>query len=151
MVDSDVKAIALFFFYTMLDERMAIHASAEAYELALNKIENKINLKTQALIVFCTQQIWQKHVKHFQRGRPQYRLESGWQFPPELELDTWKEFQKKANEEELLALVWSRVLKIEDENIAVGLGLGEGTVRFRVGRAVRKLASMQPKFSVVRS
>jgi DNA-directed RNA polymerase specialized sigma24 family protein len=75
------------------------------------------------------------------RGRPQFSLESGWRVPQTLDFAPWKEFQKKAPEEELLALVWSKALNFTDEEISQGLGLTEGTLRFRVGRALRKMGT----------
>jgi DNA-directed RNA polymerase specialized sigma24 family protein len=136
-----VKAIALFFFFSMLDEKRAIHASAEAFEVCLRKIEKNPEIDKKALLVLATEKIWKQHRRKLIRGRPQYSLDSGWKLPDNLDLGLWKEFQKSAPEEELLALIWSRILGFSDQEVSAGLGVTEGTVRFRVGRALRKLGS----------
>lgn len=141
MSDSDVKAIVRFFFFTMLDEKRALVASSEALEICNRRLQKNPKLNPQILIVNATQIVWEQHRKLVQRGRPQYSLESGWRLPEGLDLSPWKEFQKKAPEEELLALVWSKVLNFTDQAISEGLGLTEGTLRFRVGRALRKMGT----------
>jgi hypothetical protein len=147
--DSDVKALALFFFFTMLDEKRALHAATQAFEICHQKFKAKSELKLPVLIVLSTQKIWDQHKKRLIRGRPQYSQESGWQLPPDIDFNAWKAFQKNSPEEELLALVWSQILNISDEDISAGLGITQGTIRFRVGRALRKLGSAQPGLSLV--
>jgi hypothetical protein len=147
--DSDVKSLALFFFFTMLDEKRALHAASQAFEICRQKANTKSDLKTPVLIVLATQNIWDLHKKRLIRGRPQYSLESGWKLPEAVDFNAWKSFQKNAPEEELLALVWSLVLGISDEDISAGLGITQGTIRFRVGRALRKLGSAQPQMNLV--
>lgn len=141
MSDSDVKFITLFFFFTMLDEKRALHAASEALEYCMGRLEGSPSINHHALIVTATQKIWERHHKKLVRGRPQFSLESGWRIPETLDFAPWKEYQKKAPEEELLALVWSKVLNFSDEEISQGLGLTEGTLRFRVGRALRKMGT----------
>jgi hypothetical protein len=155
MSDSDVKCITLFFFFTMLDERLALRAASETLELCLRRLESTPKIKPNVLIVSATTKIWTKYRKGLTRGRPQFSLESGWRIPDSVDFSPWKEFQKKAPEEELLALVWSKILHFSDEDISQGLGLTEGTLRFRVGRALRKMGafcqSTDKFFKVVRS
>lgn len=141
MSDSDVKAIALFFFFTMLDEKRALHAAAQALELCERRLQANPGLNSNILIVSSTQKIWERHGKKVVRGRPQFSLESGWRLPETLNLAPWKEFQKKTPDDELLALVWSKILNFSDQEISQGLGLTEGTLRFRVGRGLRKMGT----------
>lgn len=139
MSDSSIRAIVLFFFYATLDERRSVLASSEAIEWVNQKIKKNPELNHNVLIVAATSKFWKKHKKHIQRGRPQ-GIDSGWKLPNEVDLSPWKEFQKKAEEDELLALIWCQILKLSEEDISIGLNSTEGTVRFRVGRAVRKLS-----------
>jgi len=89
-----------------------------------------------------TKKTWEKYSGRFVRGRPNYSLEAGWLLPEGLDLGPWKEFQKQAQEDELLCLIWSKILKIADEDISMGLGVSVGTLRYRVGRALRKLGTL---------
>lgn len=142
MSENDVKAIALFFFYALLDDRRALEAAGEALEMARRRLAANTELKTTVAIVGATKQIWEKHSGQFVRGRPNYSLESGWLVPQGLDLGPWKEFQKSAQEDEFLCLIWSKILKISDEDISQGLGISIGTLRYRIGRALRKLGMM---------
>ena len=63
--------------------------------------------------------------------------------PQGVELGLWQNFVREANAEEFLALLWSRVLKFSDLDISKGLGVTEGTVRHRVGRALKILGSLR--------
>jgi len=62
--------------------------------------------------------------------------------PEGLDLGPWREFQKSSSEDELLSVIWSKILKIDDDDISEGLGITQGTIRYRLGRALRKLGSM---------
>lgn len=149
MSDSSIRAIVLFFFFATLDEKRSILASSETIELVNQKLLKNAELNPNVLIVAATYKFWKKHKKHIQRGRPQYGLDTGWEFPVDADLGPWKEFQKKAEEDELLAMIWSKILKLTDEEIALGLNSTEGTVRFRVGRAIRKISQYTPDLRVV--
>jgi hypothetical protein len=142
MSESDIKAIALFFFYALLDDRKALEVAGEALEMARRRLAANTELKNSVAIVAATKQIWEKHSGQFVRGRPNYSLESGWLVPQGLDLGPWKEFQKSAQEDEFLCLIWSKILKISDEDISQGLGISVGTLRYRIGRALRKLGMM---------
>jgi hypothetical protein len=76
------------------------------------------------------------------RGRPNTSVESGWLIPEGIDLGPWREFQKNASEDELLTVIWSKILKFSDLEISEGLGITQGTIRYRLGRALRKLGSM---------
>jgi len=142
MSEIDVKSIALFFFYALLDERRAIDAAAEAYENCRNRLAKNHQLKSSVALVASTKYVWQKNSERFVRGRPNYSSESGWLLPESIEMGPWKEFQKSAQEDEFLCLIWSQILQLSDEDISLGLGISPGTLRYRTGRALRKLGSM---------
>jgi hypothetical protein len=96
------------------------------------------------VLVLVTQQIWVKMRGNFFRGHPFITGDSGWQLPDRLDLSPWKEFQKIAPEDELLAVIWSQILGLKDEDISTALGFSEGTLRYRMGRALRKLGGVMP-------
>ncbi len=142
MSDQDVKSIALFFFYAWLDDQKATRASSEAIEFLRNKFKSKEKLEGPIAVVIATKYIWDKHKHRWSRGKPNYSVDSGWMIPDLLNFSPWKEFQKSSSEEELICLIWSKILKFEDEQIANGLGISIGTVRYRVGRGLRKLGAL---------
>ena len=148
MIQVDSQSIALFFFFALLDESRAIEATSEAIQNAKNRLSKNIQLKPTVALVAATYFIWEKNSARFMRGRPNYSVNSGWILPSDLDMGAWKEFQKTAQEDEFLAVIWSRILKISDEDISLGLGISIGTLRYRTGRALRRLGALtNPVFS----
>ena len=141
MSENDVKSIVLFFFFAFLDEGKAVESATEAVKNYRHRLSKNPGLKYSVALVAATKQVWEKSRGRFFRGRPNYSSESGWLLPRSMDMGPWKEFQKSAQEEEFLSLIWSQILKISDEDISLGLGISVGTLRYRVGRALRKLGA----------
>jgi len=142
MFESEIKSIALFFFFALLDDKKALVTASRASDIFYLRMKKNPNQSPSVTLVAVTKQLWDKSKGNYFRGRPQYSVESGWLMPAGFDLSPWKEFQKTAHEDELLALIWSKVLKISDADISLALGITEGTFRYRVGRALRKLGGM---------
>lgn len=142
MNESDVKTIALFFYFAFLDDRRAIEASTQALHICTEKRKRDADIKSNVAIVAATHTIWDKYKLRINRGRPNTSPESGWLLPSGVDFGPWREFQKNATQDELLTVIWSKILKISDQDISEGLGITQGTIRYRLGRALRKLGSM---------
>lgn len=142
MGESEVKSIALFFFFAFLDDRRALEASTQAISIWTEKKKKNPQFNNNVLIIMSTFFVWTKHHLKLNRGNPNISTDAGWMIPTDLDLGPWREFQKLATQDELLAVIWSKVLEISEKDIAQGLGVSEGTVRYRLGRALRKLGSM---------
>lgn len=142
MTEADIKSIALFFYFSFLDDQKAIEASSQALALGRVRKSKSPHLKNSVLIVAVTKTVWEKYKPRMTRGRPNTSVESGWVVPEGVDLGPWREFQKSSSEDELLSVIWSKILKIEDDDISEGLGITQGTIRYRLGRALRKLGSM---------
>ncbi len=142
MTEAEIQLIALFFYFALLDDKKAIEASTQALALCRARLKKNPNLKHSIIIVSSTKAIWDKIKLRVPRGRPNTSMESGWLIPEGLDMGPWREFQKNSTEEELLSVIWSKIMKIEDQNISEGLGLTPGTIRYRLGRSLRKLGSM---------
>lgn len=142
MTEADIKSIALFFYFAFLDDQKAIEASTQALALSRVRKQKNTHLKNSVLVVAATRTIWEKYKPRISRGRPNTSVESGWLIPESVDLGPWREFQKSASEDELLSVIWAKILKISDDDISEGLGITQGTIRYRLGRALRKLGSM---------
>jgi len=142
MGESVVKSIALFFFFAFLDDRRALEASTQAINIFSDKKKKNPQFSDEVLVVMVTFAVWTKHHLKLNRGNPNFSAEAGWMIPTDLDLGPWREFQKLATQDELLAVIWSKILNLSEADIAQGLGISEGTVRYRLGRALRKLGSM---------
>ncbi|KYG60670.1 hypothetical protein [Bdellovibrio bacteriovorus] len=142
MTEADVQSIALFFYFALLDDQKAIEASSQALALGRARKQRNPDLKNSVAIVTATKTVWDRYKSRVARGRPNTSVESGWLIPDGTDLGPWREFQKSASEDELLTVIWSKILKLEDDDISEGLGITQGTIRYRLGRALRKLGSM---------
>ncbi|MEK2689601.1 hypothetical protein [Bdellovibrio sp. GT3] len=142
MTEADIQSIALFFYFALLDDRRAIEASTQALALCRDKKKRNPELSNPVALVAATKITWDKFKVRVTRGRPNTTVESGWLIPEGVDLGPWREFQKTASEDELLTVIWSKILKIEDNDISEGLGITQGTIRYRLGRALRKLGTM---------
>lgn len=142
MTEADVQSIALFFYFSLLDDQKAIEASSQALALCRARLKRNPELKSSVAIVSATKTVWDKFKVRVARGRPNTTVESGWLIPEHVDMGPWREFQKSASEDELLTVIWSKILKLDDNDISEGLGITQGTIRYRLGRALRKLGSM---------
>jgi hydroxymethylpyrimidine pyrophosphatase-like HAD family hydrolase len=150
MVDTQVHAVAKFFFLTLKDHRVA-HEATKRSLLRLQKQQK--NQPTQdedlANLVYVTYKYWKLYHKNksqfsFFHVQPKVveeaiSQENKFYFPKELSISAWNQFIKDSKEDEILLVAWSKILNISDTDIAKGLGLSEGTVRYRVGNGLKKL------------
>jgi hypothetical protein len=140
-----IKAIALFFLFTLQKDHHVLRASVKTMARCRQKLKKGKKTGTEdpaAVIVFFTFQQWKKYRKLKTMSKPPLMLEAGWLFPENLDMGPWREFQKTSDSDELLAVVWSQILGFTDEEISRGLGITVGTVRYRVGNGLRKLGSV---------
>lgn len=143
-VDGISRTVSNFFFYALLDESLAIKASAKAYKRCMKKIDLKDTTNEyQAAIVFETYKVWSKYQKKLSELNQNIGFEGNWILPPHTDMGLWRQFLRDAEPEEFLAVLWSRVLKFPDDKISQGLGVTVGTVRHRTNRGLKKLGSMR--------
>jgi hypothetical protein len=133
------EKLALYFYFSFLDE-----LKAQAYTLKALKnfrkesIAKKKKEWSAADLVRVTYQQTKKSKKHlrptsliFSTGHIVLPEKSNW--------GPWFEFRKTANEKDFGAVLYYKVLKIPEEEIAAGLDLPIGTVRYRVGKGLKIL------------
>ena len=146
MTDNDVKSLALFFFFITLDDRRALHLASIASDILSAKLAKRPNSNHGVAVVMSAQVVWDKYRSRWSRGRPHFSKDAGWLLPENIDLSAWKDFQKNAPEEEFIALVWSKIVQVPDVEISTALGITEGTIRYRVGRALKKLGAVAEGF-----
>lgn len=139
MLPTQNEAIAKFIFLTFLDDSLALEAIPFAIRHFESVRRKESALTDAAIVVMSTRLAYDSFRPRLLRGKPGFQLNHRWMIVKDLDFAPWQEFQKKSMEDELHILVWSRVLGYEYKDIAEGLGVTEGTVRFRMNRALRKL------------
>lgn len=142
MTESSVRSLALFFYFAFLDDQKAQEAASEALVFSHTLRSRNSKLSPDAIVVAATLKIFSKYKTKVQRGILNTSNESGWLLPEGLNIGPWLEFQKTASEDEVLAVIWSKILNISDADISMGMGITEGTVRYRLARSLRKLGTM---------
>ncbi len=137
-VETQIKSVALFFSYAFLDDTLALKAT----KAVVRKL-NRISISTQdvqTVIVQLTYQYWNQLKRHQSEDTQFFssRMEalgSGYN-----DVSPWREFKRKAEEEEFLSVLWTEVLGIQISKTAKALAITEGTVKHRVNRGLRILA-----------
>ena len=147
MDEIDIRALALFFFFALLDDRKAIECSVQSMTICQDRKKRNPDLKNSVAVVYATSKVWERVNLKFQRGLPNSSMESGWLVPVGIDLGPWREFQKNATNDELVSVIWSKILNYSDQDISEALGLTVGTVRYRLARAFRKLGGMTHQVS----
>lgn len=142
--EAQLRSIALFFYFAFQDEKLAEQASSTTIaRIQRRQKEQEISEgEMDTIIVSMTQKIWKSHKKHIRNTQSSVSVEGGWLLDKEVGLGPWQQFRKETVEDEFLVLIWSKILKFSDESISKGLGVTTGTIRHRVGRALKLLGAM---------
>jgi len=138
--EAQVRSLALFFFFAALEERSAKSATIKALQKCQQKMKraNLSDEKWPSIIVHVTNTFFDQ-LKQSKRRLAAISYEEGYLIPDSVDLGPWMEFQKEADSDEFLAVLWSKVLGLSDEAISESLGVTEGTVRHRLARGLHIL------------
>lgn len=144
MTESQIKSVALFFFFSLIDEDQAERATHMALERCRSRLKNveKRSQDPQTVIIHQCFLIWQKFQEHHGSHKSMHGQKTKFITPSNISFGAWRQFHKEASSEELIAVIWSRVLGVDDAHVAQGLGVTAGTVRYRVGRGLRQLGHL---------
>ena len=147
MSEADVRTIALFFYYSLLDDQVAVRAteralkklSAQALGAEVKDAKSpRVGVERSLLVNVCTK-LWHKYEGFTVRGGSGATPATHWRLPETLDLAPWRQFQREGLREDMLAVVWVKILGCAESDVAKGLGLSPGTIRYRVARGVRQL------------
>ncbi len=138
MVPSVVDTVAKFFYFSCLDEALSFTASLRVLSdlRANNHIDEnhrsqwiRTLTKWRGRLGALNSKSW--NVEGDSRG--------GFELPPDFDMGAWMTFLSSSDPREVEAVLLSRILSFTDEEIAKGLNVSVGTVRYRVGRGLRHL------------
>ncbi len=137
METSVIETVAKYFYFFSLEDRITFSASFRVLG----------DLKSNGWIDTAHKDRW-IHVLNKWRGR-MHRIprrewnpsedHDGFIEPKNFNRIAWMNFLNHADHLEVEAVVLSQILNFTDEEIAKGLGVSVGTVRYRVGRGLRQL------------
>lgn len=143
MTEAQIHSVALFFFYTLTDKAAAFSASTAAVHYIESRHKNSSTPPKDSLIVFGASKTWKKFSKPNKKIlQINSLIDGGWIFPSDLKLEQWWQFYKNTDVQISQTLIWSHLLGFSDKSIAEGLGISEGTVRYRAGQGLKLLGSI---------
>lgn len=135
---SVVDTVAKFFFFFSLDEQLSISATQNVLaELDKRRMLGPEHRSAWVRALWK----WKAKLSHI-RSRSWREASPAFLVPQNLDLNTWVSFLTVADPEEIEAVLLSRILQFTDEEIAEGMDLSVGTVRYRVGRGLRRLGGL---------
>ena len=143
MGEDRIQSLALFFFFSTLEERFAQSITIKALKKCQKKMKRfqLPDKKWPSVIVHVTNTFFNKFKKQ-KHHPPAISHKAKCLIPDNIDLSPWIEFQKKADLDEFLAVLWSKVLGFSDESISEGLGVTTGTVRHRLSRGLHILGAI---------
>lgn len=130
-------AVAKYFFFLCFDERLSFSAGLSV----LNdlKVRNRLDIEHRSHWVQALHLMKPKLTRVRPRNWSETPTQQGFILPGDFDLSAWVSYMNAADPDEVEALLFSRILAFSDREIAQGLGVTEGTVRYRVGRGLRHL------------
>lgn len=137
MDEALLRSVSLYFHLTIEDERRAHAASLNA----LSQIRRMPSKTNKALIILILHKLRAKASRLRIHHWPFKKEETSWSHG-KLDMQVWRTFMSRAYDTEVEAVLLSRVLGFSDIDIANGLGVSEGTIRYRVGRGLRTLGGI---------
>lgn len=139
MDETVIETVAKYFFFTALDERVSFSASLRV--LAELKSKDWIGRQHRERWVQTLTKWKDKARTLTPKTWSNVPSDKGFVFPRGFDLSLWISFQSAAEPLEVEAVLLSKILGFTDEEIANGLGITAGTVRYRVGRGLRHLGA----------
>lgn len=138
-----IEKLALFFYFCFLDEAKAQTYTVQTLKkLNQNKIQKLVQEGSSSnpsiVLVRATQAMLAKKSKNIKPTSLAFSSDYI-ELPPHSNWGPWFEFRKKANEEEVQAVLYAKILKLSEDDIAAGLKVPLGTVRYRIGQGLRLL------------
>ena len=135
MDENIIRSTALFFYLNLFDSRLAFAAS----QRTLSAWRDHGGSRRSDLIPIAKKTL--KHVRSL-RFFGLENVPGDFDLPKGIDTRAWIELKKRVEIAEYEAILWSQVLKFSDDELADGFGVSVGTIRHRVGRALRELGRL---------
>lgn len=139
--DAFIEKVSLFYYFSFLDESKAQSAAARTIkEIRQENLTKDLSEEgpSAADFVRVTEEFMRKSSRDVKPTTLVFSVDHIL-LPDKSNFGPWFEFRKIANEKDFRALLYNKILNISEEDIAEGLKLPLGTVRYRLGRALKTL------------
>jgi hypothetical protein len=139
MKRDQVREIGLFFLMGFMDEKVALAAASRCVaKVKASQDSASTQLEAVEMIKIC-RDAWKTFRKQIPRNQPLTTPADSWVVPEDLDISIWARYQKDAADEDVMALLFSLVLGVSDQDLAEGFQTSVGTIRYRLGKGVRQL------------
>lgn len=137
MQPSVIDTVAKYFYFSCLDERLTYSAAMKALtELRAN---NLIETENKVEWIRCLTR-WRGRLGRLSaKSWGSEKNSPGFSVPSGFDMGAWMTFLTSCENSEVEAVLLSQILCFSDQDIADGLNVSIGTVRYRVGRGLRRL------------
>ncbi len=136
-----LEKLALFYYFSFLDEVKAQAATLKTLKkIKIDMISKRRDESDFTVNEFIevTNGLLERSLKNIKPVSLAYS--SGYIILPDRSnWGPWFELRKVINEKDFRALLYSKILKFSEEQIATGLDLPAGTIRYRISRALKAL------------
>lgn len=144
-----LEKLALFYYFSFLDEVKAQAATLKTLKkIKLDMISKRRDESdfTISEFIAITNAMLERSLKSIKPISLAYS--SGYIILPERSnWGPWFELRKSIHEKDFRALLYAKILKFSEEQISTGLELPVGTIRYRIGRALKTLGQICQKGS----
>lgn len=139
MTEEHLKKISLFFFLLTLDENRARNLSSKCWAWCLNTKTKSPKLHPDSVVLLALAHFWESLKNENRTGVARFSLDAGWALPADVKIEPWLLFHRTATDEEMWTALLCQILRYPTTKISETLGLTQGTLRYRLSRAVRRM------------
>lgn len=133
-----IRPLSVFFFFALMNEEKAISNTIDILDYLKKKNLPKQNQVVE-VIRKATDIVYNSDLKLVYITKS---INENWILPQGLDIGPWKEFHKKISKEEMISLLWSHVIKYEEDDVIQALGISRGTHFYRISSALKKLGKI---------
>lgn len=137
MSDQDIRALILYYYLAFMNADKALEATRQSVRILDQNFKFTRRSKTRELVT-----TMQKVFSQFENRVTDYtssERDLRFSLPASFKPRQWIKFLKETPTQEVQAFLWIHVLDFNLVEVARAIEVSEGTLRHRVGRALRSL------------
>ncbi|MGE0634203.1 MAG: hypothetical protein AB7O96_17445 [Pseudobdellovibrionaceae bacterium] len=135
MESSEIRFLALFFFFSFLDEKTTTTSASEAYGLFVNHMKKHPQNDRKEALLKAAYTTYLKIKKKNKKAAPR-KNDLSFALSGAIDIGPWREFHKNANSEDMLVVILKQILGASENEVARCLQISVGSVRYRLGKAL---------------
>ena len=95
--EAQLRAVALFFYFSLQDEKLAQQASSKTISQLVSRIKTSgtSSEKLGPALVATTNKVWNSFKKSVRNSQSAVSHEGGWIVPSQVDLGAWRKFRKE--------------------------------------------------------